>query len=60
MSEKLKSRKFWCALLGALLPIVASYLSSEVDLESAIQGSSAVLCSYMLGQGWADGKAPSP
>jgi len=59
MIEKLKSRKFWLALLGALLPIVASYFTSEVDLEHAVQASSAVLCTYMLGQGYVDGQAHS-
>ena len=57
MIEKLKSRKFWMALLGALLPVVAAYLTNEVDLEHAVQASSAVLCTYMLGQGYVDGQA---
>jgi uncharacterized membrane protein len=57
MPDKLKSRKFWIALLGAVLPIVASYLSAEIDLEAATRASSAVLCTYLLGQGYADGKA---
>ena len=55
MPDKLKSRKFWFALLGALLPIVASFLTSDIDLEAATKASSAVLCTYMLGQGYADG-----
>ena len=54
MPERLKSRKFWMALLGATLPILASYLSGEMALEPAIQASSAVLCTYLLGQGYAD------
>lgn len=54
MPNKLKSRKFWVALLGATLPILASYLSGELALEPAVQASSAVLCTYLLGQGWAD------
>tara|TARA_R100001244_G_scaffold83727_1_gene64533 strand:+ start:199 stop:357 length:159 start_codon:yes stop_codon:yes gene_type:complete len=46
------------ALLGAALPILASYLSGDLALEPAIQASSAVLCTYLLGQGYADaGKA---
>jgi len=58
MPERLKSRKFWMALLGATLPILASYLSGELALEPAVQASSAVLCTYLLGQGYADaGKA---
>jgi len=54
--DKLKSRKFWFALLGSLLPVIASYLSSEIDLAAAVTASSAVLCSYMIGQGYVDGK----
>ena len=57
MSEKLKSRKFWFALLGALLPIVAQYFSADVDLNSAIQLSAGVLVAYIFGQGYVDGKA---
>ena len=56
MPSRLKSRKFWMALLGALLPIVASYLTSEVDIDQAIKAGSAVLCTYLLGQGYADGQ----
>lgn len=54
--DKLKSRKFWLALLGAVLPIIASYLNSEIDVEAAVKAGSAVLCTYMLGQGYVDGK----
>tara|TARA_B100000427_G_C15326939_1_gene515097 strand:+ start:373 stop:591 length:219 start_codon:yes stop_codon:yes gene_type:complete len=57
MPDKLKSRKFWFALLGALLPIIAQYFSSEVDLSSAIQLSSGVVVAYLFGQGYVDGKA---
>ena len=56
MPPRLKSRKFWLALLGAILPVIASYLTSEVDLDQAIQAGSAVLCTYLLGQGYADGQ----
>ena len=56
MPERLKSRKFWLALLGAVLPIVASYLTSEVDLDQSIKAASAVLCTYLLGQGYVDGQ----
>ena len=54
---KLKSRKFWVAMIGALLPIVTSYLTNEVDLEAACKASSAIFCTYILGQGWVDGQA---
>ena len=42
------------ALLGAILPILASYLSGDLALEPAVQASSAVLCTYLLGQGYVD------
>ena len=54
---KLKSRKFWLALLGALLPVVASFLTGEVDPETAVKSSSAILASYILGQGYVDAQA---
>jgi hypothetical protein len=57
MPEKLKSRKFWFALLGALLPVIAQYFSAEVDLNSAIQLSAGVVVAYLFGQGYVDGKA---
>lgn len=57
MPEKLKSRKFWFALLGALLPILAQYFSSEVDMSAAIQLSAGVIVAYLFGQGYVDGKA---
>ena len=43
MPEKLKSRKFWFALLGAVLPIVAQYFSDEIMLGDAVQLSIAIL-----------------
>jgi len=55
--DKLRSRKFWLALLGALLPIVAALLTGEVDPEVAVKSGSAVLASYILGQGYVDAQA---
>mgnify|MGYP003626968569 FL=1 len=57
MFEKLKSRKFWFAFMGALLPIVAQYLTDSVQLAEALQLSAAVIVSYIFGQGYVDGKA---
>ena len=57
MTEKLKSRKFWFAFLGALLPVVAQYLTDAVPLAEALQLSAAVIVSYIFGQGYVDGKA---
>ena len=57
MPEKLKSRKFWFALVGALLPIVAQALSAEIDTDQAVMLSVGILVSYIFGQGYVDGKA---
>lgn len=56
MPEKLKSRKFWFAFLGALLPIVAQYLTADLQLGEALQMSAAIVVSYIFGQGYVDGK----
>jgi len=57
MSEKLKSRKFWFALMGAILPIVAQVLTEEVALAEALQLSIGILGAYIFGQAYVDGKA---
>ena len=57
MFDKLKSRKFWFAFLGAVLPIVAQYMTDEVALNEALQLSAAIVVSYIFGQGYVDGKA---
>ena len=56
MFDKLKSRKFWFAFLGALLPIVAQYLTDDVQMSEALQLSAAVIVSYIFGQGYVDAK----
>jgi len=56
MLEKLKSRKFWMALGGALLPIVAQAMTGEVGWEEACMLSVGVLMSYIIGQGYVDGQ----
>ena len=59
MPSKLKSRKFWFALLGALLPIVAQALTDEVQLAEALRLSAGIVGAYIFGQGYVDGKAAS-
>ena len=59
MQSKLKSRKFWFALLGALLPIVAQALTEEVQLAEALRLSAGIVVAYIFGQGYVDGKAAS-
>ena len=57
MFDKLKSRKFWFAFVGALLPIATQYLTDEVDSAAALQMSGLVIISYIFGQGYVDAKA---
>jgi hypothetical protein len=54
--DKLKSRKFWMAVLGALMPVVGGYVSQSLSLEQALSASSAVLIAYIVGQAYVDGK----
>ena len=56
MPDKFKSRKFWLALVGALLPIIAQALTHEVEIAEAITLSVGVLVAYIFGQGYVDGK----
>ena len=57
LSEKLKSRKFWFALLGAVLPIVAQAFSEAIDPWQAAQLSAGIIIAYIFGQGYVDGQA---
>lgn len=52
--EKLKSRKFWFALCGTLLPIIAQALTQELPIDQAITLSVGVVVSYIIGQGYVD------
>jgi len=54
ISPKWTSRKLWASILGALLPLAASFLTGEIDLEKALQLSSAIIISYVFGQGAVD------
>ena len=57
MFAKLKSRKFWFALVGALLPVIAQAFGQEIPTAEAIQLSAGVIVAYIFGQGYVDGKA---
>tara|TARA_R100000963_G_C4617885_1_gene86280 strand:- start:623 stop:841 length:219 start_codon:yes stop_codon:yes gene_type:complete len=52
--DRLKSRKFWFALLGAVLPVVAQAMTEEIATAEALQVSAAIIISYILGQGYVD------
>ena len=57
MFDKLKSRKFWFAFLGALLPVVAQAMTEDIAMADALQMSAAIVVSYIFGQGYVDGQA---
>lgn len=57
MPDKFKSRKFWFAFLGAILPVAAQYFSEDVNAAQALQASALVVVSYIFGQGYVDAKA---
>jgi len=52
--DKFKSRKFWFALLGAMLPIVAQSMTEDIATAEALQLSAAIVISYIFGQGYVD------
>ena len=54
--DKLKSRKFWFAFLGALLPVVAQAMTEDIQMTEAMQLSVAIIISYIFGQGYVDAK----
>ena len=53
--EKLRSRKFWIAIVGALAPYAFQLMTGEIDAETAYQASAAVIGSYLFGQSYVDG-----
>lgn len=54
---RLRSRKLWMAFLGALLPVLAQYLTDAVDLAECLRLSAGVCVTYLLGQSWVDARA---
>lgn len=54
--DKLKSRKFWIAVLGALLGIAAPVINGDIPADKGLELAMGVLVSYLLGQGYADGQ----
>jgi len=53
--EKFKSRKFWMALAGALVPTVLTVFTGAIDPVEAMTASSAIVISYIFGQAYVDG-----
>ena len=54
--EKLKSRKFWIALLGALAPLAGDALGNlpGVDPTTLIISGAGIVISYIFGQSYVD------
>tara|TARA_Y100000593_G_scaffold95131_1_gene200476 strand:- start:10362 stop:10559 length:198 start_codon:yes stop_codon:yes gene_type:complete len=52
--SKFKSRKFWFAILGAVMPMVAAAMTQEVPWNEAMMSSVAIVMSYIFGQGYVD------
>lgn len=53
---KLQSRKLAMALVGLLLPVLAAWLTDEIDVEKAVSMSMAAVVAYLASQGYVDGK----
>lgn len=55
--QRLRSRKLWMAFLGALLPVIAQYLTDAVDLVECLRLSAGICVTYLLGQSWVDARS---
>jgi uncharacterized membrane protein len=53
MQEKLKSRKFWVAIIGALLVVINDQLELGLDTES-LMGIVGIAITYIIGQSAVD------
>jgi len=51
--EKLKSRKFWMAVVGALLIILTEGLGFDIPTETVL-AFAAVIMSYIFGEAYVD------
>jgi len=54
---RLRSRKFWLAVMGALMGVALPIVNGEIPPERGLEAAAAVLVSYILGQAYQDGKA---
>jgi len=51
---KLKSRKFWMGVFGAVAPYVMKALSGEVTWKQVIVASTTAIVAYILGESSTD------
>ena len=58
LKDRLSSRKFWLALLGALAPIAGDAIGSlgTVDPATLVLSSAGIVISYIFGQSYIDAK----
>lgn len=52
--DRLRSRKFWLAVTGALMGVALPILNGDVPPERGLEAAAAILVSYILGQAWQD------
>ena len=55
MRNKLKSRKFWVSIVGAILLILADGLGVNIDKEVII-AAAGVIIAFILGESYIDSK----
>ncbi len=55
MGARLKSRKFWVAVMATLVIIVARMMGLELE-DSTILSISGIVSAYLLGQSYVDSK----
>jgi hypothetical protein len=55
--HRLASRKFWAGVFGAIAPIITQAITGAVGWPVAAGLSGVAAASYVLAQGYEDGKA---
>lgn len=53
--DKIKSRKLWVAIVGILLQLLNTQLTSPLNEDQMMQ-ITALIIGYLISQGWVDGK----
>jgi uncharacterized membrane protein len=58
LKDRLSSRKFWIAMLGALAPLAGDAIGSlgSVDPSTLVIASASIVISYIFGQAYVDSK----
>ena len=55
--DRLRSRKFWLCVAGALMGVALPILNGEVPPERGLEAAAAILVSYILGQAYQDSQS---